>query len=104
MPSRTPEAANRRSLGPAPAEGDVGALNMEWSLAFVRALAEAGVQEAVVSPGSRSAPLALALDRVGIRVQIAIDEHAYVMVAIVDQPERRDGAWRHAEIRHHALG
>ena len=84
MPSRTPDVANRRSLGAplADAEARVGALNVQWSLAFVRAIAEAGVREAIVSPGSRSAPLALALDRSGLRVQIAIDERAGAYFAL----------------------
>ena len=45
--------------------------------AFVEALAVAGVQEAVVCPGSRSTPLALALRAAaGIRVRVLYDERA----------------------------
>lgn len=89
MPSKTPDATRGRSpAAPAAegdktrAEGDVGALNVEWALAFVRALAAAGVREAIVSPGSRSAPLALAFDRSGLRVRIAIDERAGAYFAL----------------------
>ncbi|HEU4725581.1 MAG TPA: 2-succinyl-5-enolpyruvyl-6-hydroxy-3-cyclohexene-1-carboxylic-acid synthase, partial [Candidatus Eisenbacteria bacterium] len=82
MPSKTPDASSRRSLDAAPVEGDVGALNVAWSLAFVRALAAAGVREAIVSPGSRSAPLALAFEHADIRVQIAIDERAGAYFAL----------------------
>ena len=45
--------------------------------AFVEALAAAGVREAVVCPGSRSTPLALALRvATGIRVRVLYDERA----------------------------
>ncbi len=45
--------------------------------AFVEALAAAGIREAVVCPGSRSTPLALALRAAaGIRVRVLYDERA----------------------------
>ena len=45
--------------------------------AFVEALVAAGVREAVVCPGSRSTPLALALRAAaGIRVRVLYDERA----------------------------
>ncbi|MDP2349775.1 MAG: 2-succinyl-5-enolpyruvyl-6-hydroxy-3-cyclohexene-1-carboxylic-acid synthase [Chloroflexota bacterium] len=45
--------------------------------AFVEALVAAGIREAVVCPGSRSAPLALALRAAaGIRVRVLYDERA----------------------------
>ena len=45
--------------------------------AFVAELAAGGVQEAVVCPGSRSTPLALALRAAaGIRVRVLLDERA----------------------------
>ena len=45
--------------------------------AFVEALVTAGIREAVVCPGSRSTPLALALRAAaGIRVRVLYDERA----------------------------
>jgi 2-succinyl-5-enolpyruvyl-6-hydroxy-3-cyclohexene-1-carboxylate synthase len=42
---------------------DTGNLNLRWAYALVDGLAAAGVSHAVISPGSRSTPLALACDR-----------------------------------------
>ena len=51
--------------------------------AFVEALAAAGVREAVVCPGSRSTPLALALRvATGIRVRVLYDERAAAFFAL----------------------
>ncbi len=60
------------SAGPA----DVGALNVSWADRFVAALHAAGVREAVVCSGSRSAPLALAFGRSPIRTRVSLDERA----------------------------
>ncbi len=45
------------------AEGDVAARNLAWADALVAGLVAGGVVHAVVAPGSRSTPLALALER-----------------------------------------
>lgn len=84
MRSKTPDAVNGRDFAAEPAERDssVGALNVQWALAFTDALAAAGVREAIVAPGSRSAPLAMALDRTGLRVHVAIDERAGAYFAL----------------------
>jgi len=84
MPSKTPDAAKRTGLAADSADGaaGVGALNVQWAFAFTEALTEAGVREAIVSPGSRSAPLAMALDRSGLRVHVAIDERAGAYFAL----------------------
>lgn len=82
MPSKTPDAAGGRAFAAEAAAGDVGALNFRWAHAFVEALFAAGIREAIVSPGSRSAPLALAIDRAGLRVHLAIDERAGAYFAL----------------------
>ncbi|HET9951665.1 MAG TPA: 2-succinyl-5-enolpyruvyl-6-hydroxy-3-cyclohexene-1-carboxylic-acid synthase [Candidatus Eisenbacteria bacterium] len=55
---------------------------MTWARALVESMAEAGVTDAIVAPGSRSAPLALALDRSGVRSHVAIDERAGAYFAV----------------------
>lgn len=56
---------------------DTGSLNLAWSQALVAGFVCAGVTDAVISPGSRSTPLALALLRhPGLRSHIAIDERS----------------------------
>lgn len=85
MPSRAteirdlPAAAN---LGSAGAE-DVripltspGSLNVAWSDRFVAALHAAGVRDVVISPGSRSGPLALAFDRSSVATHVSLDERS----------------------------
>jgi 2-succinyl-5-enolpyruvyl-6-hydroxy-3-cyclohexene-1-carboxylate synthase len=61
---------------------DTGALNLLWASTFARALREAGVREAVIAPGSRSAPLAVALHYSGIRTHVALDERAGAYFAL----------------------
>jgi len=55
---------------------DTAMLNFLWSERFVRALENAGIRDACLCPGSRSAPIVLALDRSGIRIHVALDERA----------------------------
>jgi len=86
MPSKTPDARQTDPTTAVSADDDAGAstglLNFHWSVAFAAALADSGVREAVVAPGSRSAPIALALDRSGLRVHVAIDERAGAYFAL----------------------
>ncbi|HZE20360.1 MAG TPA: thiamine pyrophosphate-binding protein, partial [Candidatus Angelobacter sp.] len=70
MRSRAPEAAMPET-GRA-----LGALNVAWASRFVVALHAAGVRDAILCPGSRSAPLAIAFDRSPIATHVSLDERA----------------------------
>src|SRR6266850_1920042 len=53
-----------------------GALNVTWTDRFVLALHAAGVREAIVCSGSRSAPLAIAFGRSPIETRVSLDERS----------------------------
>ena len=76
MRSRETDAATKERANA------TGALNVAWASRFVAALHAAGVREAVIAPGSRSAPLALALDRSPVTTRIALDERAGAFFAL----------------------
>ncbi len=60
-----------------------GDLNFHWARQLLGALASAGVKRAVVSPGSRSTPLALAaLRQSDMRVEVIIDERSAAFFAL----------------------
>ncbi|MCC6216283.1 MAG: 2-succinyl-5-enolpyruvyl-6-hydroxy-3-cyclohexene-1-carboxylic-acid synthase [Polyangiaceae bacterium] len=60
-----------------------GWLASAWARTFVAGLAHAGVRLAVVSPGSRSTPLVLALlEHGGIEVRVVLDERAAGFLAV----------------------
>lgn len=62
---------------------DPGALNLAWCQRLVAGFVAAGVGDAVISPGSRSTPLALALLRApGLRVRVVVDERAAAFFAL----------------------
>lgn len=67
-------------MPPAP---DTGTLNYCWSQALIGGLVAAGVRQAVISPGSRSTPLALAMLRQpGLACEIILDERCAAFFAL----------------------
>ena len=62
---------------------DVGALNLEWSALLVATLVDQGIDRFVISPGSRSTPLALAVARhPATKHWIIIDERSAAFFAL----------------------
>ncbi len=60
-----------------------GDLHSEWARLFMRALHASGVEHVVLSPGSRSTPLALAADATeGMHVSTCIDERSAAFFAL----------------------
>ncbi len=62
---------------------DTGTLNFVWSQALVAGFVAAGVKRAVISPGSRSTPLALALLRQpALTCHVIVDERSAAFFAL----------------------
>ncbi|MDP3538613.1 MAG: 2-succinyl-5-enolpyruvyl-6-hydroxy-3-cyclohexene-1-carboxylic-acid synthase [Azonexus sp.] len=62
---------------------DTGTLNFLWSQAMVAGFVAAGATHAVISPGSRSTPLALAMLRQsGLHCDVAVDERSGAFFAL----------------------
>lgn len=58
-------------------------LHLAWARLFLRGLAAAGVEQLVLSPGSRSTPLALAAaGERGLSVRVVVDERAAAFFAL----------------------
>jgi 2-succinyl-5-enolpyruvyl-6-hydroxy-3-cyclohexene-1-carboxylate synthase len=58
-------------------------LHIAWARLFLRAAASAGVTEVVLSPGSRSTPLAVAAATTeGLRVHVVVDERSAAFFAL----------------------
>ncbi len=62
---------------------ETGQLNLAWATALVAGFVAAGVRHAVISPGSRSSPLALALLREpAFRCEVMVDERSAAFFAL----------------------
>lgn len=73
----------KSTLGPIDDPVDTTNANTALASAFVAELARGGLKHAVVSPGSRSTPLALALWRqAGIEVTVIVDERSAAFFAL----------------------
>ena len=74
--------------------GDVAATNLRWAMALVDGLVSSGVSRAVVSPGSRSTPLALAcLRHPRMRTWVQVDERSAAFFALgLAKADRRPAA------------
>ena len=58
-------------------------LNAAWAQALVAGMAASGVEAVVVSPGSRSTPLVLAVaSRADVRAHVVVDERSAAFVAL----------------------
>ena len=62
---------------------DCGQLNLDWSAALIGGLVAAGVRDVVLSPGSRSTPLALTcLRHPDLRCEVVLDERSAAWFAL----------------------
>jgi len=83
MRSRATDSEQRgMALPSGAAPAPTGALNVAWAARFVAALHGAGVRDAIICSGSRSAPLALAFDRSPIETRVSLDERAASFFAL----------------------
>lgn len=59
-----------------------GHIQTQWMRLLIATLQDTGIEHFVVSPGSRSTPIVAALQRVGARVHLCVDERAAAFVAL----------------------
>ncbi|MQY50347.1 2-succinyl-5-enolpyruvyl-6-hydroxy-3-cyclohexene-1-carboxylic-acid synthase [Rhodocyclus gracilis] len=68
---------------PLPAASDTGLVNLHWAQTLADGLAAAGLRDVVLSPGSRSTPLALAfLRHADLACTVVIDERSAAFFAL----------------------
>jgi 2-succinyl-5-enolpyruvyl-6-hydroxy-3-cyclohexene-1-carboxylate synthase len=77
-----PSPGDPHASAASPSSSETGSLNLRWAGRFASALADAGVRDVVIAPGSRSAPIAVAFHRSSIRTHIALDERAGAYFAL----------------------
>lgn len=62
---------------------DIAVINLRWAMALVEGLVASGVTRAVISPGSRSTPLALACEHhPAVRTWVVLDERSAAFFAL----------------------
>ena len=68
----------------------LGQINLQWSISLIQALIDQGITRFVISPGSRSTPLALAVARNPLaQHQVIIDERSAAFFALGQSRQQR---------------
>ncbi|MBC8519519.1 MAG: 2-succinyl-5-enolpyruvyl-6-hydroxy-3-cyclohexene-1-carboxylic-acid synthase [Gammaproteobacteria bacterium] len=68
---------------------DIGAINLQWSATLIQALVDGGITHFVISPGSRSTPLALAVARhPDTKYWVIVDERDAAFMALGQSKKR----------------
>lgn len=72
---------------------DLGQINLHWSHLLIQALVAHGIRHFVLSPGSRSTPLALAVARTpGALYEVIIDERSAAFFALGQSKQQRSAS------------
>lgn len=70
---------------------DIGATNLQWSAILIQTLVDGGINHFVISPGSRSTPLALAVARhPEAQYWVIVDERDAAFMALGQSKQRGD--------------